>query len=149
MLRAGDVLLTEGGDIDKLGRGTVWDGHINPMLHQNHVFAVRPTPGRLLPDYLALWLDSPTSREYFYLTAKKTTNLASTNKTIVGRLPIRVPSIEQQNNVIQQHTREVGKIDALIAKAQEHIAYAKERRAALTTAAVTGEFDVRAARKEG
>jgi type I restriction enzyme S subunit len=25
-LQAGDILLTEGGDFDKLGRGSVWDG---------------------------------------------------------------------------------------------------------------------------
>lgn len=149
ILRAGDVLMTEGGDIDKLGRGTVWDGLISPMLHQNHVFAARPAPGGLLPKYLALWLDSPTAREYFYLTAKKTTNLASTNKTIVGRLPICVPSIEQQKSVIQRHSHEVGRIDALITKAQEHIAFANERRAALITAAVTGQINVRGARKAG
>ena len=119
------------------------------MLHQNHVFAVRPTRGNLLPEYLALWLDSTISREYFYLTAKKTTNLASTNKTVVGRLPIRVPSVEQQYSVVQRHAHEVGRIDALIAKAQEHIAYAKERHAALITAAVTGQFDMRATRKAG
>src|SRR3546814_17828054 len=41
-LRKGDVLFTEGGDFDKLGRGTVWNGEIKPCLHQNHVFAVRP-----------------------------------------------------------------------------------------------------------
>ena len=38
-------------------------------------------------------------------------------------------------------------IDALIAKAEEHIALAKERRSALITAAVTGQIDVRTARK--
>lgn len=149
MLRAGDVLMTEGGDIDKLGRGTVWDGSISPMLHQNHVFAVRPDRTRLLPEYLALWLDSPIAREYFYSTAKKTTNLASTNKTIVGRLPIRVPTLEQQESVLQHHSDEATSIDALIAKAQEHIAFAKERRSALITAAVTGQLAVRTAVKAG
>ena len=36
---------------------------------------------------------------------------------------------------------------ALITKAEEHIALAKEPRSALITAAVTGQFDVRTARK--
>lgn len=149
MLHAGDVLMTEGGDIDKLGRGTVWDGRISPMVHQNHVFAARANPARLMPEYLALWLDSTTAREYFYATAKKTTNLASTNKTVVGRLPMCVPSIERQASVVQQCSEESGRLDALIAKAQEHIALAKERRAALITAAVTGQLDVRTAQKVG
>lgn len=33
-LEAGDVLMAEGGDIDKLGRGTLWDGQIPNCLHQ-------------------------------------------------------------------------------------------------------------------
>lgn len=40
-LSAGEVLMTEGGDRDKLGRGCVWDGRITPCLHQNHIFAVK------------------------------------------------------------------------------------------------------------
>lgn len=41
-LKNGDVLLTEGGDFDKLGRGTVWRNEIPNCLHQNHIFVVRP-----------------------------------------------------------------------------------------------------------
>jgi type I restriction enzyme S subunit len=145
MLRAGDVLMTEGGDIDKLGRGTVWDGAISSMVHQNHVFAVRANLDRLIPEYLAWWLDSLTARRYFYLTAKKTTNLASTNKTVVGRLPMLVPSIDEQRTIITHIGAQTTQIDALIAKAEQHIALAKERRVALLTAAVTGQIDVRTA----
>ncbi|WP_334122364.1 restriction endonuclease subunit S [Glutamicibacter sp.] len=147
LLRAGDVLMTEGGDIDKLGRGTVWDGSIERMVHQNHVFAVRAKPARLVPAFLAWWLDSSIAREYFYLTAKKTTNLASTNKTVVGRLPIHIPEISRQDEIVTQISEQTLRIDALIAKAEEHITLAKERRSALITAAVTGQFDVRTAEK--
>ena len=49
-LRLGDVLMNEGGDNDKLGRGTVWQGQIEPCLHQNHVFAIRPND--LLPEFI-------------------------------------------------------------------------------------------------
>jgi len=38
-LEKGDVLLTEGGDFDKLGRGAVWEGQIEDCVHQNHVFS--------------------------------------------------------------------------------------------------------------
>jgi len=32
-LRAGDVLFTEGGDFDKLGRGAVWNGKLARLSH--------------------------------------------------------------------------------------------------------------------
>ena len=53
-LRPGDVLMTEGGDIDKLGRGYVWQGEIPGCLHQNHIFAVRVSRKRI---DVVLWDD--------------------------------------------------------------------------------------------
>ena len=41
LLKKGDVLYTEGGDRDKLGRGTVWNEEITNCVHQNHVFRAR------------------------------------------------------------------------------------------------------------
>ena len=37
----GDVLLNEGGDRDKLGRGWIWSGQLPVCIHQNHVFRAR------------------------------------------------------------------------------------------------------------
>ena len=51
--------------------------------------------------------------------------------------------------IVERIDEQTSRIDTLIAKAEEHIALAKERRAALITAAVTGQFDVRTARKAG
>jgi type I restriction enzyme S subunit len=48
-LHPGDVLMTEGGDRDKLGRGTIWRGEVDNCIHQNHIFRVRPDRSRLLP----------------------------------------------------------------------------------------------------
>ena len=45
----GDVLMNEGGDLDKLGRGSMWRGEFSPCVHQNHVFVVR-CGSRLSPD---------------------------------------------------------------------------------------------------
>ncbi len=33
LLRVGDVLMNEGGDYDKLGRGHIWKGEIDPCIH--------------------------------------------------------------------------------------------------------------------
>ena len=41
-LAAGDLVMTEGGDLDKLGRAAIWNGELSYCAHQNHVFRVRP-----------------------------------------------------------------------------------------------------------
>lgn len=140
-LRRGDVLMTEGGDIDKLGRGAVWRGEIPNMLHQNHVFAVRPTP-ELDPEFLVYWLDGPVARTYFRTTAKQTTNLAGTNKWTLGNLPIPAPSLATQRRVVASLDAQLGKIEETIAETERFIELSKERRTALITAAVTGQIDV-------
>jgi type I restriction enzyme S subunit len=74
LLKDGDVLLTEGGDFDKLGRGTIWRNQIQKCLHQNHIFVVRPYTEKLIPEYLAIFTQSFYGKKYFQLASKQTTN---------------------------------------------------------------------------
>lgn len=64
-----------------------------------------------------------------------------------ARVPLMLPPIERQNSFVTEYHEQTSRIDALIAKAEEHIALAKERRSALITATVTGQINVRTARK--
>jgi type I restriction enzyme S subunit len=52
-LRSGDLLLTEGGDPDKLGRGTVWRDELPECVHQNHIFRVRFDLAQFAPDFVS------------------------------------------------------------------------------------------------
>ena len=101
MLRQGDVLFTEGGDFDKLGRGTVWNDEIPNCLHQNHVFAVRTDHSRLLPAFLALQAASKYGKDYFLSCSKQTTNLASINSTQLKNFPVLMPTIEEQTEIVR------------------------------------------------
>ena len=99
-LDIGDVLMTEGGDIDKLGRGMIWEGQIPSCLHQNHIFRVRPKRELLEPAFYALVVESDIAKRYFNRVAKRTTNLASTNKTQVRafRFPVP-PTVDEQRQI--------------------------------------------------
>ncbi|MEV7857523.1 restriction endonuclease subunit S [Streptomyces hirsutus] len=99
--RKGDLLLTEGGDFDKLGRGAVWDGRIDPCLHQNHLFRVRCRPAKLLPEYLAVYMASDEGRRYFLSIAKQTTNLATINSSQLKRMPIPQPGLDEQRRIVE------------------------------------------------
>lgn len=98
-LAEGDILLTEGGDADKLGRGTMWRNEVPNCLHQNHIFVVRVQPDRLLPDYLVWLTNSPHGREYFRRCSKQSTNLASINTRQLKRYPLVLPDITEQRGV--------------------------------------------------
>ena len=98
-LQRGDVLMTEGGDFDKLGRGTVWNGEVEPCLHQNHVFAVRANIDCLDPDFLAAVVASEYGRSYFLGCAKRSTNLASINSSQLKAFPVPLPSLTEQQGI--------------------------------------------------
>lgn len=106
----GDVLMNEGGDLDKLGRGAIWRGQINQCVHQNHVFVVRCKTG-LVPEYLNAWTASAQARRYFLLAGRQTTNLASINKTSLGELTVAVPPTETEQREI---AAAISEADALI-----------------------------------
>lgn len=141
-LRRGDVLMTEGGDLDKLGRGTVWYDQIENCLHQNHVFAVRPDQRKLVPEYLAMVTRTSYARAYFESTGTKTTNLASTSSSKIR--DFRVPMIDTADQLrivreIDGWLRDIAKAQAVLNQQRALLA---ERRQALITAAVTGVMDV-------
>ena len=99
-LQPGDVLMTEGGDIDKLGRGTIWEAQIPDCLHQNHVFRIRPNRELLEPAFYALIVESDIAKRYFSRVAKRTTNLASTNKTQVRAFQFPLPPTTSEQRQI-------------------------------------------------
>ena len=144
-LQLGDVLMTEGGDFDKLGRGHVWKEQLAQCLHQNHIFAVRPRRSALTSHFLALVMSCAYGRAYFTATSKQSTNLASTNSTKLRNLPIPLPGLNDQVEIIRWTDHESTKIDALVTKVRQAIEHLREFRTALISAAVTGKIDVREA----
>jgi type I restriction enzyme S subunit len=104
-LRPGDVVLTEGGDYDKLGRGALWRGQVENCVHQNHVFRVRVNQEIVETEYFESYLQTEAARRYFLSVAKRTTNLASINMTQLRRLPVSVPPLAMQRAFIEKLTQ--------------------------------------------
>lgn len=142
-LRAGDVLMTEGGDRDKLGRGCVWHGEIEPCLHQNHIFAVQTSKDTLLPEFLEYLTVSDVGRSYFDVTAIKTTNLACTSSSKVLAFTIPLPSVEEQAEIVEALNTKCAGIDALVAKKQQYLTEIENYKKSLIYEYVTGKKEVK------
>lgn len=140
LLQKGDVLMNEGGDNDKLGRGAVWEGQIEPCIHQNHVFAVRLYDVEMA-DWISAFTSTDAARTYFYLRSKQSTNLASISQSNVRELPVPVPPELERKAIMAELQRSSKAINDLVEHAQEHIAKLREYRASLISAAVTGQLD--------
>jgi len=101
LLKTGDVLFNEGGDLDKLGRGWVWENQISRCSFQNHVFRASLYDPNNAPKYVSWW-GNTEGHEYFIRQGKQTTNLASINKTILSNLPINMPPSEEQKEIVRR-----------------------------------------------
>jgi len=102
LLRKDDVVICEGGDFDKVGRGAIWRGQVPNCLHQNHIFCLRADRSILIPEFLALQLGSPYGKRYFLGCAKKTSNLASINSTQVKAFPLQLPPLNDQRALVNE-----------------------------------------------
>ena len=138
-LRLNDVLMTEGGDLDKLGRGHLWKGEILGCLHQNHIFAVRCFLHKLKPMFLAYVTAAKYGRDYFEATGKKTTNLACTNATKVGEFPIPLPPLPEQEAICAYLDKKLGEVKQAVDNIEAQIATLTAYRQSLIHECVTGQ----------
>ena len=141
-IQLGDILVTEGGDLDKLGRGAIWEGQIETCLHQNHIFAIRLNPEIAAQYFVSLVMTCDYGRQYFIDTAVKTTNLASTNRTKLGNFPVLLPPMHEQKKIMTY----VKKIDAdysdAISVISNELKTIKELRQILIANTITGALKV-------
>ncbi|MGP2440654.1 restriction endonuclease subunit S [Streptomyces sp. JW3] len=99
-LEVGDVLLNEGGDRDKLGRGWIWEGQIKDCIHQNHVFRARVI-GEVLDPRLLAWHANAFGKNWCDRNGKQTVNLASISLRRIKLLPVPVPPKSVQADLVK------------------------------------------------
>jgi type I restriction enzyme, S subunit len=138
-LEPGDVLFTEGGDRDKLGRGWVWSSELSECIHQNHIFR-----GRLLSQDLQPRLVShhgnTFGKGWFIKAGKQTTNLASINLGILRRFPVPIPPAAEQAEIIAQVDEKLSQIDAAETQIEHALLRAARLRQSILTQAFGGEL---------
>ena len=99
-LMPGDLLMTEGGDPDKLGRGAIIYEPPKDCIHQNHIFRVRLKQEEILSVFMAQYLQHQRAKRYFLGCAKQTTGIASINMKQLKALPVLVPPMRLQKEYV-------------------------------------------------
>jgi len=121
LLKNGDIVLTEGGDWDQLGRGGIWRNEIPDCIHQNHIFRIRITDSNVDVNYLHYLINSPYGKSFFLKCSKQTTNLASINQSQLKKFVVLKPPLPEQRHIAAILTR----CDETIAAARANVAATK------------------------
>lgn len=102
----------------------------------------RIAPDLCEPRYLQMLLRSRPFMEQYALLAKGESTFARrVSQPDLDALPLPLPPLHEQRRIVAYLDEKMGEIDALIAETEKFISVAKERRAAVITAAVTGQID--------
>jgi type I restriction enzyme, S subunit len=135
----GDVLLNEGGDRDKLGRGWIWEGQIEACIHQNHVFRVRLDPALATPKFVSHYANHFGQR-YFFQEGKQTTNLASINMRKLSALPIPTPPVAEQERLIAEFEDQLSLVDDFDKTVDASLARSSRLRQSILKSAYEGKL---------
>jgi type I restriction enzyme S subunit len=136
----GDILYTEGGDKDKLGRGTVWKGQIENCIHQNHIFRARPYSSNLVSSYIGYFSQTHIAKSYFFKNAKQTVNLASINLTVLSNLPFPLCSLSEQQTIVQEIETRLSVCDKIEQDIAENLEKAEALRQSILKKAFEGKL---------
>jgi type I restriction enzyme S subunit len=102
-LKPGDLLFIEGNSADLVGRCALWEGQLDPCAHQNHVLRARIGEDRqAIPKFIYFYGRSTQGQQYFRAAAKQTTGIATMNSRQLSRLPVPLPPIPQQQQVVSR-----------------------------------------------
>lgn len=137
---AGDVIVAGLGDENMpLGRACVLP-EIGPAIVKADCYRLRVKPD-IDPGFLAWALSAPLTRGLMKLASRGSTRERLNTSVVLG-VTIPVPQRAVQQRLREQFRVEAAAIDAAIEKANRAVDLARERRAALISAAVTGKIDV-------
>jgi type I restriction enzyme, S subunit len=138
-LLAGDVLMNEGGDRDKLARGWVWEGQVEDCIHQNHVFRARVVDGAIEPKLLS-WAANTIGGRWAERNGKQSVNLASISLTKIRQMPVPVPPKNVQPELVKQLEDQLQACDRLVSNLDEALARAATLRQSLLVTAFAGRL---------
>jgi type I restriction enzyme S subunit len=138
-VQEGDILFARRGELGRCGLVTRREAG---WICGTGCLRLRPVGDKAKPRYLIRLMSTAGVAEWLGLQSVGAT-MQNLNTSIVGRIPIVLAPLDEQEDIAAFLDRETSKIDALIAKVREAIERLKELRTALISAAVTGKIDVR------
>ena len=98
LLREGDLLVCEGGEI---GRAAVWDGEIETCLYQNHLHRLRPVDAtQTTPRFAMAWLQEGFKHRNVYEGAGNRTTIPNLSRSRLAGLSIPHPTFDEQREVV-------------------------------------------------
>ena len=133
-LRDGDLLICEGGEI---GRTAIWEGQMQGVFYQNHIFRVRASTQETDPRFHMYWMQAAIKLFGLYQGRGNKTTIPNLSKRRLAEFPIPLPPLEEQRKIarilqtvdrkIEAEEARKEALDALFRSLLHHLMTAKVR----------------------
>lgn len=148
-VKAGDVFFTRTSEtIEEVGFSSVCMEAIENAVFAGFLIRFRPSKGKLHPLFSKFAFQHSGLRDYFAKEMNLITR-ASLSQDLLRNMPVALPPMHEQEVIGHNLEKLETTTRTITDKTQETIERLKERRAALITAAVTGQIDVETYGKAG
>ena len=138
IIRNGDLLIVEGGA--GAGGACVVEGLKENFYIQNSILRLR-SRGNMSERFVCYVLEGLVKRGYIDMVCNKAT-IPHFTKEKVGEVPIPLPPLSEQEEIVKYLDAETGKIDRAIEVKRRQIELLRERRQIVIDEAVTGKVKV-------
>jgi type I restriction enzyme S subunit len=140
LLEKNDLLIVEGnGSISQIGRVAIWDGSIEPCVHQNHLIKIRMVLTQM-SKYVLTWLLSAGGRDHIVDVASSTSGLYTLSLSKVSSLPVPMPPLAEQHRIVEEVERRLSVVDALEQTVEANLTRAERLRQAILKKAFEGRL---------
>ncbi len=140
LLENGDLLIVEGnGSPDQIGRVALWNGSINPCVHQNHLIKVRFS-AKEISKYVLHWLLSANGRAYIKRVASSTSGLYTLSLPKVEALPVPLPPLVEQEEIVAEVERRLSVVEEVEGQVEAQLKRAARLRQAILKRAFEGRL---------
>ncbi len=134
------MLFVEGnGSRAQIGRVAIWDGSIDPCLHQNHIIKGRPN-GLMLSYYALFYFISGLGRAQILQVASSTSGLYTLSTGKVENLYIPYCDLDKQKKVIEQIEERLSTCDSIEQTVNTALAQAEAMRQSILKEAFEGRL---------
>lgn len=102
LLRPGDLLVCEGGEI---GRAAIWNGEQDVMSFQNHLHRLRPLTKDIDPGFYVYFLQCGFTQLGIFEGAGNKTTIPNLSRNRLAALDVPHPDIDEQRDIVRALAR--------------------------------------------
>lgn len=140
-LKAGDLLvIRSNGSVDLVGKTSVVSEREEGLLFAGYLIRLRVDTASVLPGYMRLCLAEPSQRQRIELTSKSTSGVNNINADELRALPVKLPPLCEQIEIVRRVDALLTFIDNLEARYTAARAHADRLTPALLAKAFRGEL---------